>query len=362
MPPMLAAILPTVWFTKNINPTLHRVRELAQSGRYHVLASHVSPDASYLSEAHEAFLEPHPLEAERYPDYVLEMVRSRGVQAVVGGRYVSALVERRADFEAAGCHLIVAGLNAESFDLCDDKARFYEVFSERIPMPETVPVQSWAELEAAALELEARHGSACFKPARGVYGHGFRILTPRHQTRGSELERFLGGDHIRISYEAAALLLGHQELPPLLAMQTLPGREYSVDALARRGELLTGVVRCKVGGLGNVQVSVDAPALREWVALLASELQIDGLFNAQFKEDETGQPRLLEVNARASGGLAISAALSGLRLGLLEVDAHFGAPLGDLSFTPGKRVTDAREVITLGEYDPAPESALDLSL
>ncbi|WP_293913748.1 ATP-grasp domain-containing protein [Deinococcus sp.] len=359
---MPAAPLPTIWFTKNINPTLHRVREVAQSGRYHVLASHVSPDASYLGEAHEAFLEPHPLEPGRYPDYVLDMVRARGVRAVVGGRYVSALAERRADFGAAGCHLIVAGQSADSFDLCDDKARFYKVFSGRIPMPETVPVQSWDELEAAALELETRHGSACFKPARGIYGHGFRILTPRHQTRSSELERFFGGDHLRISYEAAALLLGHQDLPPLLAMQTLPGKEYSVDALARRGTLLTCVVRRKIGGLGNVQMSQGAPELREWVALLARELKMDGLFNAQFREDETGAPRLLEVNARASGGLAISAALSGLKLGLLEVDAHFGAPLGDLSFTPGRRVTDAREVITLGEYGPVQESALDPSL
>jgi ATP-grasp in the biosynthetic pathway with Ter operon len=355
--PTPTTALPTVWFTKNINPTLHRVREVAQSGRYRVLASHVSPDASYLGEAHEAFLEPHPLEPERYPDYVLDVVRERGIQAVVGGRYVSALAERRADFGVLGCHLIVAGREESSFDLCDDKARFYQVFSGRIPMPETVLVESWDELKAAALDLETRYGSACFKPARGVYGHGFRILT-----RGSELERFWGGDHIRMGYEAAALLLGGQELPPLLAMQTLPGKEYSVDALALGGELLTCVSRRKVGGLGNVQMSQGAPALREWVALLARELHMDGLFNAQFKEDETGQPRLLEVNARASGGLAISAALSGLKLGLLEVDAHFGKPLGELSFMPGRRVTDAREVITLGEYDPAPEPALDPSL
>ena len=209
-------------------------------------------------------------------------------------------------------------------------------------MPETRTVENWDELLAAALELEAQHGSACFKPARGIYGLGFRILS-----REPQLQAFLAGDQLHLTYQAAELLFRDQVWPPMLVMETLPGVEYSIDALARSGELLTCVQRCKVGGLGNVQTAVDRSDLRGYAALLASELQMDGLFNVQFKEDALGLPRLLEVNARASGGLAISAGLSGLKLGLLEVDAHFDVALGDLTFEAGRRVTDAREVIVL---------------
>ena len=333
---------PTVWFTKNINPTLQRVREVAASNRYRVIASHTSPDASYLGAAHAAFVEPAEIEPEDYPDYALDIVRRHGLGALVGGRNTANLAERRADFEAVGCRLILPSRQPSSFELCYDKARFYQMFSERLPMPETRSVQRWEELLLAARDLETRHGSACFKPARGIYGLGFRILSEGH-----ELKRFLGGDQLRLSYAAAELLLAGQDLPALLVMQTLPGKEYSLDALAYGGELRTLVMRRKDGGLGNVQTAVDLPELREYVALLSRELEMDGLFNAQFKEDADGLPRLLEVNARASGGLAISAALSGLKLGLLELDAHFGVPLGELTFAPGKRVTQTTEVIEL---------------
>lgn len=286
---------PTVWFTKNISPTLHRVREAAS--RYPTLASHTSADAGYLGAAQEAFLEPVGIGPEAYPDYALEVVRRRGVGAVVGGRHVAHLAAHRADFEALGCRLIVASREPGTFERCEDKARFYADFSGRLPMPETRVAHTWEELLAHAGELEARHGSACFKPARGIYGHGFRILT-----REDSLERFFSGDRLQLSHAAAELLLKDQALPPLLVMETLPGQEYSVDAVAHSGALLAVVVRRKVGGLGNVQQSVSLPELESYAALLARELQMDGLFNVQFKEDRDGQPRLLEVNARASGG------------------------------------------------------------
>ncbi|WP_161882385.1 ATP-grasp domain-containing protein [Deinococcus alpinitundrae] len=334
--------LPTVWFTKNINPTLHRIRQVAQSGRYRVVASHTSTDASYLGAADLGLTEPTPIAEEAYLDYVLETLRQKNVQALVGGRFAALLARHRAELENLGCRLIVPSAEPDSYELCEDKARFYGIFSGRIPMPETRAVRDWDALEGAARDLEARHGSACLKPARGIFGIGFRILTP-----GGDLKHFLSGNTTRMSYAAAELLFRDQALPNMLVMETLPGSEYSIDALARGGELLTGVIRKKVGGLGNVQVAVDLPQLREWTALLARELKMDGLFNAQFKEDAAGVPRLLEVNARASGGLPISAALSGLPLGLLEVDSHFGAPLGDLSYAPGRRVTDTQEVVEL---------------
>lgn len=342
-----AAVLPTVWFSKNISPTLQRVRQVKRSGRYRVLASHTSPDAAYLGAADQGFVEPPMPGAAAYLDYVLQTVQEQGVQALVAGRYAAHLAQHRAALEAAGCRLIVPSTQPESFEVCEDKTRFYEAFAGRIPMPETRSVQSWPEMEAAARDLEARHGSACIKPARGIFGIGFRILT-----QGGDLEYFLSGNHLRLSYAAAELLFKGQEWPVMLVMETLPGHEYSIDALARGGELLTCVIRRKLPGLGNLQTAVDHPQMRDFTALLCRELQMDGLFNAQFREDRQGQPRLLEVNSRASGGLPISSALSGLDLGLLEVDSHFDASLGDLSFAAGKRVTEAQEVIELPAKAP----------
>ncbi|TSA81382.1 ATP-grasp domain-containing protein [Deinococcus detaillensis] len=334
--------LPPVWFSKNISPTLQRIRQVKRSGRYRVLASHTSPDAGYLGAADHGFVEPAMPSAAAYLKYVLQTVREHNIAALVAGRYAAHLAQHRAEIGAAGCRLIVPSTDPASFERCEDKAHFYQTFAEHIPMPETRPVHNWPEMLAAARELEAEYGSACIKPARGIFGIGFRILT-----EGDDLKYFLSGNPLRLSYPAAELLFKDQELPVMLVMETLPGFEYSIDALARGGELLTCVIRRKLVGLGNLQTAVEHPQMREWTALLCRELQMDGLFNAQFREDKHGQPKLLEVNARASGGLPISAALSGLELGLLEVDSHFGVPLGDLTFAAGRRVTESQEVIAL---------------
>ena len=110
--------LPTVWFTKNLNPTLHRVREAAQSGRYHVLASHISPDASYLGAAHQGFLEPADILADDYLAWLLDQVESRRVRALVGGRHIRTLAAHRAELSELGCRLILPSLEAQTFELC----------------------------------------------------------------------------------------------------------------------------------------------------------------------------------------------------------------------------------------------------
>ena len=73
--------------------------------------------------------------------------------------------------------LIVAGREESSFDLCDDKARFYEVFSGRIPMPETVPVMPNSNCTENELADSRAANNACCCPAVRM-GPGKRTWCP----------------------------------------------------------------------------------------------------------------------------------------------------------------------------------------
>jgi biotin carboxylase len=102
-------------------------------------------------------------------------------------------------------------------------------------------------------------------------------------------------------------------------MEYLPGPERSVDALAENGELVGAVVRRKGSGWQQIE---DNPRLVEVVRRLAARLGLTGLFNTQFR-DAGGEPHLLEINPRMSGGLPLTFR-SGLNLPLWAVRLALG--------------------------------------
>ena len=66
------------------------------------------------------------------------------------------------------------------------------------------------------------------------------------------------------------------------------------------------MVRRKSNGAEPGQWIEDHPAVLEWCARLTEHFKLTGLYNIQFKEDSLGNPLLLEINPRMSGGLAMA--------------------------------------------------------
>lgn len=335
---------PTVWFNKSFSPVLHSIRAL--SGAARVLASHTHPDSPTLLVADEAFLEPAGLTGEAYVRFCLDVCRERGVTVFWPQKEARSIVARRADFEAIGVLLIVAA-GPDVLRHLDEKDRFTAHFPREIcPVPETVPVRTWPAFETATRALRTRHAGVCFKPARGVYGHGFRILTVQE-----DLDAFLGGDQLHMTMnQARALFTSSPEatFPTMLVMQHLGGVERSVDAVAWNGELAAATVRCKVGGLGNVQLLEDRPDLVEATRRLARHFGLSGVFNAQFKDDDAGVPHMLEINPRPSGGLYLSLA-SGTNYPLVALNLALGRLRPEDVPPPatGLRVTEVKQALVL---------------
>ncbi|CAM4326992.1 ATP-grasp domain-containing protein [Deinococcus marmoris] len=308
-----------VLFTKNFSVTAAQLHALKGS-RYAVWASHSDPGHGMLAAADHTFLEPRGLLGDDYAAWLLDACVRHGIDLVIPGKERERLASWGEQFAVAGVTLITPASEATQRHL-ERKDEFLRDWDTSIlPIPRWTTFDSLASFDDAAATLREPGVRLCVKPARGIYASGFRVLmdTP-------DLKSFLAGELYQMSHAAARELFASGELPTMLLMHTLEGAERSVDCVAWQGELLRAVVRRK-GGEG--QQIEDRPDLVEAARQISARYGLSGIFNFQTKDgpDADGRnrtPNMLEINARASGGLRYSMA-AGVNFPLLLLDAATG--------------------------------------
>ena len=347
--------MPTIYFNKNFSVTSAQLEQLRLSGQFATLASHSDPTSAMLGAADQALTEPRGLLGNAYVDWLLTTVSRERPDAFIVGKEAGAVAERRAEFEALGTQ-VIAVANAHTLRLLDRKDEFLSGWNADI-----LKVPAWTTFHDAAsfeagIDLLRAHPDfvpgvtrLCIKPTRGIYAAGFRVLT-----EGRTLKSFLRGELYQMSLEEARRMFGLEDgFPTMLLMHTLEGAERSIDCVAWEGELAAAVVRRKLPD-GGPQLIEDRPDLLEAARRLTRAYHLSGIFNFQTKDDAQKRPNMLEINARASGGLRYSMAAgidfaglaAALSLGLLRVQ---DAP------TPrtGLRVNEVKQARLLEETSTA---------
>ncbi|MBB6098638.1 carbamoylphosphate synthase large subunit [Deinobacterium chartae] len=318
-----------IWFNKGFSGNHNLIQALRahpQASDLEVLSSHTDPTAVSLVGAHESFIEPKLL-AEDYVDYCLEVCRTRRIDVLVAGKQMTHLADARERFLELGTRVLVAA-DGDTMRHFDDKEAFLNAFDRSIvDVPDYRAVRTLAEFDAAVEALGGVQAGLCFKPARGIFGSGFRILTA-----DDDLDALLGGDTLQLSLRAARALFGSRaRFRSVLVMRYAEGVERSVDVLAHRGELVRCVTRRKTGQ--GAQLLEDYPRGLEIARELTRRYGLSGIYNFQLK-DLAGEPRLLEINPRPSGGLNVAMA-SGLNYPYWAVRLELGE--ADPSEVPAPR-------------------------
>jgi len=292
----------TIWLNKNLDNTWEAVRILRQSrrpGEFRILCTHPRRDYAGARHADNFEQEPDGPEVPAYVQYCLDVARRWGVTLFLPGRKTREIVAAREQFELIGTRLLVAG-DGPALDLLVSKARAYAALAgEGFRIPDHAVVNDLAGFDAAWRRLRPRHEGLCYKPAVSIYGLGFRIVADQEEFR----QRLRAGDPLMITLEDARQRLARQgRFRDLLLMEYLPGPERSVDCLGSDGQLVRCVVRRKEADGQEIE---DNPELVALVRRLAARFRLTGLFNVQFR-DRGGEPYLLEINPRMSGGLPYS--------------------------------------------------------
>lgn len=292
----------TVWFNQGmalIAEVIQTVRGAVQDDLY-LLASHTNKNFEARKHCDEFVVEPKGLEADAYVDWCLAFAVEHKVDLFVPSRYAELMADNAHRFAEHNIKLLLPG-SGDMMRTIKHKGETYKAIgADACPMPEWRVVTDLAGLEAAYADLSQRH-TVCFKPASGVFAHGFRMIT----TEGSAYERLMASGPYTaasvIGLEEMRLIFGNPEgFEPLMVLQYLEGRERSVDCIAHEGKLLRYIIRHKT--THDEQVIEGNEEVAEYIDNITRRLKLSGVFNIQFK-DSNGKPYLLEINARMSGGL-----------------------------------------------------------
>lgn len=321
---MTASPLPAIWLAEGQSSQrdmLLSLQLLKQSADFNLIASHSQNRPEILGCADIHYLEPldkHDLSA--IPLFVLEKARAHNVKVLLTGRNGRDYERFRTEFEQAGIRLLTGATDIAMLDKIDDKFAFMQhCHTHNIPV-----ATGWRfDTEAELLALLVQHGKMplCVKPVSGIFAQGFwRLDTGRLDTShgkakalGSKdnhagwdsFEHLYFTDARKIHLEQFLFAYRHskmvQERPiPMLLMPYLSGREYSIDVVCERGEVLAAVTRYKAGNVQHIGYDTAIMAL---IFPLIRAFGCDGIVSVQTRATATGEHRVLEINSRASGGI-----------------------------------------------------------
>jgi glutathione synthase/RimK-type ligase-like ATP-grasp enzyme len=300
----------TIWFNQGysvVRDAILLIREGARGAGVQdlrLVASHADFQATVLEAADLGFLEPAidrstPAGAAEYAAWCARTCAELGVDLFLVQGAQTAIAAHLDLFPAWTC--VVLPAPAPVLEQIADKGIFYRIATGAgIPMPWSRTVADVAEFDAACAALAELGLPACVKPREGVFGAGFWRLDPGYNL----LDALMGGDRRRVAPAVVRQAIATAPGPVrLLAMEYLPGPEWSLDCVCKDGRIVVGVARRKRGRVQELEV--DGPIF-EMGRAAVDLFGLSGLINVQFKAADLDgdEPRLLEINPRMSGGVA----------------------------------------------------------
>ena len=264
-----------------------------------------------------------------YAAAILEICRKEHVDVVIPIMSVEleTLAKNEAMFREAGVVLSVSDL--EPLKIANNKLELLNFMKENgIPCARFFEGNSAEDVDKA---LEQVGVPVVFKATEGSGSRGMRIIDPSKSRFDILFHEKPTSAYVTLQDFKETLQEG--DMPQMLAMEYLPGHEYTVDMLCEKGKVLYSMCR---RGL-NVQTSIildgvveDKPEIIRLCNQVAEQLKLTGNIGFDVKERADGTPVIMECNPRATAGVSEFAA-SGVNLLYLNIKRCLGEPLPELT-------------------------------
>ena len=308
-----------IWFNHWFSTAYHLIDLIRAEEKFYFIGSNKNDYAIYKRNCDEWYREPEKISAEDYVDFCLNFCREHEVNIFVPRRNLTAIAQRREEFECAGVKILV-GKDACLMKILDDKVATYE-FIAAGGLAEIVPpyriAKNFDEFIKACDALKTPTNRICYKLTEDEGALTFRVIDDSIE----KISALHNMPNMKLTFDAAQKILSHYDFKiPMIVMPYLSGQEISVDCLSTpRGNII--VPRFKTNHRYS-EIKFDDEIIFAAEKIL-SLLNFDVPINIQFRMHEK-KFYLLEINPRMSGGLQLSCLGAGINIPALAINQLLG--------------------------------------
>jgi carbamoyl-phosphate synthase large subunit len=250
------------------------------------------------------FFEPVPEpETPAFIPTLLSICQKYGVRFILPlvTRELLPLSRAQTLFEKTGITVLVS--TPEAIAVMNDKGLLYQTLqNHHISVPQFIRVSQWEDMKSAIYHLGYPNKPVVIKPCHSNGSRGFRVIHPRIDEKDLLLHH--KPNHTYISLNALEHIFKGEQMPDYLASEYLPGKEYTVDVFAQKGNTLQIIPRSRLSmsnGISTQGVIENHPEIISYVKQIVALIKPDYLIGVQVKAAENGRFLLLEINPRVQG-------------------------------------------------------------
>lgn len=272
---------------------------------------------------------------ERYIPEMVDIAARENVDVILPltTAELEPLATQRDQFEAT-----VMVSSAETLAIANDKGRLYDFLSNEgfRSAPNFRRINTMREFTQTCKDLGYPDQPVCFKLPVASGMRGFRVL----DESSNRLTRLLSekpDNTVTTLDEVRPILSSADKFPELIVMEYLPGQEYSVDVLGRKETAEPVIPRSRArtrAGISFEGTVKHETELIEETREICRQLGVEYNINVQFKYDQDGVPKILEINPRVSGTIIMCVG-AGANLPYLGVKYALDEPLPPVDVTWG---------------------------
>ncbi len=205
--------------------------------------------------------------------------------------------EKKKIFEEINVKVVCSDFNA--VNIVNNKYKLYsELQKSNISFPLFYKIDDYSDVE----EIISKVGIPfVIKPFVGTGGSKLYII--------SKDPNLLRKDDLKFFQQYDGSIEKHIVPGSTLVSEYLSGNEYSVDTLSKDGKFYYGVIRKRfssIGGLALEAEVVDNDKILTLARNVIEKFKLSYINNIQIKEDKEGIPKIMEINPRIPGTLALS--------------------------------------------------------
>jgi len=295
------------------------------------------PSAKFLVDA---FYQVPAATDDKYVDIILDICKKEKVDIYFPSisAEVTKVAERKSEFEAIG--VIVSISNLESVAIANNKLRTYQVLEKAgISVPRYYAVHSVKDFIEGCKYMGYPENPICIKIVDGSGSRGVRIIDAtksRYDIFANEKP-----NSFYTSYDdMLSILKSVPKLREMILVEFMHGPEFTVDALADKGEVLYIAGRENVVSLMSIAMEsvVKTDPVAEKIARdVIGLLKMDGNVGFDFMRNDREEPVLMDINPRTTATISVFSA-AGLNLRYLRIKQLLGEPLPKVNIIEGTRV------------------------